>query len=123
PQNWAQQSQPRVVRNAQSPQIVTGLTNGTTYSITVNGRKSGGPGGDGSPSISFVPRLAGLAWALGTPLQAAELRGLGFAAAFFPGVYVTVGSAGSAFISADGISWTAVTTGVTTQLNATTHGA
>lgn len=122
PQNWASQSQPKVVRVAQSPQVITALTNGTTYSITVNGRKDGGPGGAGSPSISFVPRLAGLVWTLGTPLATSELRGLGFAALTFPGIYVAVGAAGSAFLSADGISWTAVTTGVTTQLNATAYG-
>ena len=122
PQNWASQSQPKVVRVAQSPQVITALTNGTTYSITVNGRKDGGPGGAGSPSISFVPRLAGLVWTLGTPLATSELRGLGFAALTFPGIYVAVGAVGSAFLSADGISWTAVTTGVTTQLNATAYG-
>ena len=122
PQNWSSQPQPKVIRNATSPTIVTSLTNGSTYSITVNGRKNGGPGGDGSPSISFVPRLAGLSWTQGTPLAAAELRGISFAALIFPGIYVTVGSAGSAFVSSDAISWTAVTTGVTTQLNASAYG-
>ena len=120
--NWATQPQARAVRDARSPTVITGLANGTTYSVTVNGRKDGGPGGEGSTSISFVPRLAGLVWTPGTPLQVAELRGLSFAALTFPGIYVTVGSAGAAFISADGVSWTAVSTGVTTQLNASVYG-
>lgn len=121
-QNWATQQQAKVIRNATSPTIISSLANGSTYSITVNGRKDGGPGGEGSPSISVVPRLAGLNWTLGTPLAAAELRGISFAALIFPGIYVAVGSAGSAFVSSDAITWTAVTTGVTTQLNASAYG-
>ena len=121
-QNWSLQPQAKVIRNATSPTIISSLVNGSTYSITVNGRKDGGPGGAGSPSISFVPRLAGINWTLGKPLAAAELRGLSFAALIFPGIYVTVGSSGSAFISSDAITWTAVTTGVTSQLNASAYG-
>ena len=122
PETWASLVQPKVVRNAVSPQIVTGLTNGTTYSITINGRSSGGPGGSGSPSIAVVPRLAGLAWTLGAPLVSTDLRGLGFASINYPGIFVTVGAGGTAFISADAITWTAVSTGVTTTLNAEAYG-
>ena len=122
PQNWAQQPQARVIRHATSPTIIAPLANGSTFSITINGRKDGGPGGDGSPSISVVPRLAGLNWTPGTPLAAAELRGISFAALIFPGIYVAVGSAGSAFISSDAITYTAVTTNVTTQLNGSAYG-
>jgi hypothetical protein len=120
--NWTTLPQARVVRNALSPQVVTGLTNGTTYSFTVNGRTSGGPGGPGSPSISVVPRLAGLSWTAGTPLPSSNLKGLGFIPAVFPGLFVTVGAGGTAFSSANGISWTALTTGVTTDLNAVGYG-
>lgn len=120
--NWSTLPQARVVRNATSPQIITGLTNGTTYSFTVNGRTSGGPGGPGSPSISVVPRLSGLAWTAGTPLASSNLKGLGFFASTYPGLFVTVGTAGSAFAGPDAINWTPVTTGVTTDLNAVAYG-
>ena len=122
PESWASLPQAKVVRNGTSPQIVTGLTNGTTYSFTVNGRKSGGPGGSGSPSISIIPRLAGLVWTLGTPLASTNLKGLGFAFVIYPGIYVTVGAGGTAFGSVDAITWTAVTTGVTADLNAVAYG-
>jgi len=120
--NWSTLPQARVVRNATSPQIVTGLVNGTTYSFTVNGRSSGGPGGPGSPSISVVPRLSGLSWLVGTPLASSNLKGLGFIALTFPGLFVTVGAGGTAFASPDAINWTVVTSGVTTDLNAVTYG-
>ena len=122
PGSWASLPQPRVVRNATSPQIVAGLTNGTTYSFTVNARSSGGPGGSGSPSISVVPRLAGLQWNQGLPLASSNLRGLGFVLVTSPGVFVTVGAAGTAFASVDAINWTPVTSGVTTDLNAVAFG-
>lgn len=122
PENWASQSQPRVVRNAVSPQIVAGLTNGTTYSITVNGRTSGGPGGPGSASLPFVPRLSGLVWTPGAAIPTANLKGLSYVLVVSPGVFVTVGAGGAAFTSNDAISWTAVTTGVTTDLNASAYG-
>ncbi len=120
--NWTTLPQARVVRGAVSPQVVTGLTNGTVYSFTVNGRKSGGPGGAGSPSISATPRLTGLAWNVGTPLGTATLRGLNFLAVAFPGVFTTVGDGGSLFASNDAVSWTAAASGVTTNLNAIAFG-
>ncbi len=122
PESWASLPQARVVRNATSPQIVAGLTNGTTYSFTVNGRRSGGPGGAGSPSISIVPRLAGLQWSQGLPLASSNLKGIGFVFLTSPGTLVTVGAAGTAFASNDAINWTAVNSGVTTDLNAVAYG-
>jgi hypothetical protein len=121
-ESWSALPQARVVRNATSPQIVTGLVNGTTYSFTVNGRTGGGPGGPGSPSISVVPRLAGLSWTAGTPLASSNLKGLGFVALTYPGLFVTVGAGGAAFASPDAITWTAVTSGVTADLNAVAYG-
>ena len=122
PENWATQPQARVVRNATSPQIVAGLTNGTTYSFTINGRRSGGPGGAGSPSISIVPRLAGLQWSQGLPLPSSNLKGISYVLLTSPGTFVTVGAAGTAFGSNDAINWTAINTGVTTNLNAVAYG-
>ena len=48
--------------------------NGKVYSFTVNGRKDSGPGGSGSPSISTIPRVAGLSWNAGTPLATSSLN-------------------------------------------------
>jgi hypothetical protein len=122
PSNWATQLQAKVVRNAVSPQIVSGLIDGTTYSFTVNARTSGGPGGPGSPSISIVPRLSGLSWTAGTPLASSNLKGLGYILLTSPGVFVTVGAGGTAFASSDAINWTTLTTGVTTDLNGVIYG-
>ena len=122
PESWASLPQARVVRNATSPQIIAGLTNGTTYSFTVNARSSGGPGGSGSTSISVVPRLAGLQWNQGLPLASTNLKGLGYVLLTSPGVFVTVGAAGTAFASVDAINWTAVNSAVTTDLNAVAFG-
>ena len=46
--NWVA-SGGKVLTNVTSPTIITGLVNGTTYSFTINGRKSGGPRGEGAP--------------------------------------------------------------------------
>jgi hypothetical protein len=43
------------VTNISSPFVLTGLTNGTTYSFTMNGRTAGGPGGPQTPTVSIVP--------------------------------------------------------------------
>jgi hypothetical protein len=120
--SWSTLPQAKVVRNATSPQIIAGLTNGTTYSFTVNGRTSGGPGGTGSPSISIVPRLSGLSWTPGAPLASSNLKGLSYVLLTSPGLFVTVGAAGTAFASSDAINWTAVTSGVTTDLNGVAYG-
>jgi hypothetical protein len=120
--NWTTLPQAKVVRGAESPQIVAGLVNGTTYSFTVNGRQNSGPGGAGSPSISAVPRLAGQFWAQGTPLNTSSLNGLFYLGITVPGVYTTVGNGGTIFNSPDAISWTSVNSGVTTDLNGVSFG-
>jgi len=38
-----------------SPLVISGLTNGVTYSFAMNGRISGGPGGAQAPSVSATP--------------------------------------------------------------------
>jgi hypothetical protein len=120
--NWTTLPEARVLRNAVSPQIVPGLTNGKVYSFTVNGRKDSGPGGSGSPSISTIPRVAGLTWNAGTPLATSSLNGLHFLGLTIPGVFTAVGNGGVIFQSSDAVSWTPVTSGVTTDLNAVTYG-
>ncbi len=89
---------------AVSPHVVTGLTNGATYSFTINGRIDGGAGGPGSPSVSTVPRLAGATWTAGTPLGTNNMNGVTVGA-----VFVAVGAQGAMYSSPDFDSWTPVT--------------
>lgn len=117
PENCSTLSACRTVANSISPQVVTGLINGTTYSFTVNGRTGGGPGGPGSPSISIVPRLAGSSWTVGSPMGANDLRGVTFGT-----VFVAVGTQGAIFSSTGGITWTAQNSGVSSDLNAAVYG-
>lgn len=118
--NWTTIPGSRSFINVASPFVATGLGNGLVYSFTVNGRKDGGPGGEGTPTVSAVPRLAGTAtatltapWVAGTALGTSDLRGLTFGTQF-----VAVGAAGVMYSSTDGVTWTAITSPVTTNLNA-----
>ena len=110
----------KIYTNVTSPIIVTGLTNGTMYSVTVNGRHNGGAGGPGSPSIAFVPRLAGSTWTVGNPLSLDNLLGLGYTSATTAGVaeLVAVGAHGTTFSTEDATTWTPGTSGTTANLNA-----
>jgi hypothetical protein len=121
--NWTTIPGSRSVIGATSPYVVAGLVNGSVYSFTINGRKDGGPGGDGTPSVSAIPRLAGTAtaslpapWTAGTALGAADMRGLALGS-----VYVAVGSAGAVHSSTDGTKWTTSNSGVATRLNAVVY--
>jgi photosystem II stability/assembly factor-like uncharacterized protein/predicted small lipoprotein YifL len=127
PENCSTLSACRTVANSISPQVVTGLINGTTYSFTVNGRTGGGPGGPGSPSISIVPRLAGTSWSVGTPMGSNDLRGVAYGpvivATATQGAIIAVGTQGAIFSSSDGgITWTALNSGVSSDLNAVVYG-
>lgn len=73
--NWVT-SGGKVLTNVTSPTVITGLINGNTYSFTINGRKSGGPGGEGAPTQVAVPRLAGTNWTVGTTLGTGRLYGV-----------------------------------------------
>ncbi len=117
--NWASIPGSRSVLRAASPQVIAGLTNGTTYAFTINGRYNHGPGGPGSPSVSAIPRLAGAQWTVGTPLAPTtnDLRGIAYGAAF-----VTVGTNGAMFSSPDGITWTPQNSTVAMPLNAVAYG-
>jgi len=117
--NWTTIPGSAVVMGAISPQVVTGLTNGAVYSFTLNGRISGGPGGSGTPSVSAMPRLAGTAtatlpapWTAGAALGASDLRGVTWGT-----VFVAVGAGGAMYSSADGVTWTALNSGVVSDLN------
>jgi hypothetical protein len=109
--------------DANSPYVVAGLTNGTAYYFMANGRTNGGPGGPATPLVSATPRLAGTAtatlpapWTAGTALGPNDLRGVTWGAAF-----VAVGAGGVMYSSPDGITWTALNSGVATNLNAVVY--
>jgi len=118
--NWTTIPGSRSVIGVTSPYVVGGLSNGAVYSFTLNGRTQGGPGGEGTPSVSAIPRLAGTAtpnspvpWTAGAALGADNMRGLALG-----GVYVAVGANGAMYSSIDGTKWAAVNSGVATNLNA-----
>jgi photosystem II stability/assembly factor-like uncharacterized protein len=110
--NWFTVPGAAVVRNAKSPQVINGLRNGQAYSLAMNGRRDGGPGGSGTGTFVFTPRLAGVTWTAGTPITNVELRG-----AAVLGKVVVVGTGGTIQTSTDGKTFAAATSGVTTDLN------
>jgi hypothetical protein len=121
--NWTAISGSRSALGAVSPYVATGLTNGAIYSFTLNGRTGGGPGGDGTPSVSAIPRLAGTAtatlpapWTAGAALGANDLRGVTWGTAF-----VAVGANGAMYSSTDGTTWTALNSAVANNLNAAVY--
>ena len=95
--------------NIGSPYVVTGLTNGTQYAFALNGRINGGKGGDYAYGTT-TPRLAGTTWTAVTNLTA-DMRGLayGTTSTVTTATYVAAGTAGAAFSSTDGHTWTALT--------------
>ena len=116
PDNWGFLGG-KTVMNASSPTVVTGLTNGTTYSFTVNGRIDKGPGGAGSTAIAVVPRLAGGIWTAGA-LLGNSLNGAAYGSAF-----VAVGDGGVMYSSTDGMTWKALTNpAAPSKLNAAIYG-
>lgn len=104
----------RITQPAVSPQLVTGLANGTPYSFLINATQGGSPAGPATGSIAAVPRLAGDAWTQGAALGA-DLNATGTGGSR----YIAVGNGGAVFtrpITVDG-SWSAATSGVTVNLN------
>ncbi len=120
PQNCSSKVQCRTFIAVNTPFIVTGLTNGTTYSVSINGRTGGGPGGPGTVPIAFVPRLAGSIWNVGTPLGTSNLLGIAFTPSTSVGGGTTlaaVGAGGTIFSSTNLAAWSPETSGVTANLN------
>ena len=121
--NWTTIPGSQSVIGAASPYVATGLTNGAVYSFTLNGRTNGGAGGEGTPSVSAIPRLAGTAtaslpapWTAGAVLGANDLRGVTWGT-----VFVAAGATGAMYSSTDGTKWTALNSGVATNLNAAVY--
>jgi len=114
----------RTLLGATSPATISGLTNGTTYSFTINGRTGGGKGGPGSPSVFAIPRLAGASWSeepFTVTVNGNNLRGVTFGTVATAPLFVAVSDAGKIFSSPDGIVWAPQNSGVGTSLNAVTY--
>ncbi len=103
--NWFGLTGGTVLMKVSSPYVVSGLTNGTSYSFSVNGRTGGGPGGPGAPNATATPRLAGSSWTLGTPVAG----GPAFNSLTLGASYVAAGNTGALYSSTNGTSWTAIT--------------
>jgi hypothetical protein len=124
--NWTNIPGSRSAINVGSPFVATGLANDAVYSFTINGRTNGGPGGEGSPSVSAIPRLAGTAtatlpepWTAPAPSTvpvASELRGVTWGT-----ILVAVGAGGVMYASLDGVTWTAIASPVSSNLNAAAY--
>jgi hypothetical protein len=113
--NFSQFAAARITQPATSPQLISGLANGTTYSFVINATRGGSAGGPATASIAAVPRLAGGVWTAGAPL-AADLNAIGFGA----GRYLAVGAGGALFTRGGGVLdtvWTAGSTGTSANLN------
>jgi photosystem II stability/assembly factor-like uncharacterized protein len=115
PENCSSITSCSISLSATSPTLVSGLTNGTLYSFSVNGRINGGPGGPGSTSVSATPRLAGATWSTGTALSSGALRGVAYG---YGNIFVATGDSGALFYSTDGNAWSRQTSPVSTTLNA-----
>lgn len=118
--NYIQFPDARVQKSVVSPLIISGLTNGTTYSLVMNSTKSGSPAGPASSSFSFVPKIAGVTWTAKTPFATANITsGTAGTAANL----VTVGSGGAIYTTTDRTTWTPRTSTTTNDLKGVAFSA
>ncbi|GAB3245778.1 WD40/YVTN/BNR-like repeat-containing protein [Chitinimonas naiadis] len=110
-ENYAKFPEARVLWPARSPLVISGLTNGKTYSFIMNSTQNGSGAGPATASLSAVPRPAGGVWTLGSNAGTATLNGLAYS-----GYYMAVGNGGSIQRSTNGKDWTALTSGTTADL-------
>lgn len=116
-----------IMTKATSPFAVTGLTNGTAYSFTVNARTDSGPGGPGASPVAATPRLAGVAWFPIKTLTALNIRAVAAGKVTNPGatvatgLLVAAGDNGSLYSSPDGATWKALTSGTSAQLRGVSY--
>ena len=102
--------------NVTSPYVVTGLVNGTSYTVSVNGRTSGGPGGPGATPVAATPMLAGSTWSVGAAAGSNALRSVMFGAS-----YVAAGDNGAMYSSLDGATWSAINYATSINLNGASY--
>ena len=105
--NWLATSGSTYRLKVTSPFMVTGLSNGTTYSFFMTGRVNSGPGGDATPTASATPRLAGNVWTTGTNLNTGNTTGLTY---------------GSLLTATQIDTWKPIASGLTTDLYAAEFG-
>ncbi|MDD5057931.1 MAG: hypothetical protein PHQ60_08660 [Sideroxydans sp.] len=131
PENCSSMSACTTTLSATSPTTVSSVANGTTYSVSINGRISGGPGGPGSAAVSATPRMAGGTWTApitNTIPNTTVLRGVAYGA-----MYVAVGDGGALYSGAvytvidavagakTGITWSPLTNPLATNFNAVNY--
>jgi len=111
-----------------SPFIITGLTNGVTYSFAMNGRTGSGAGGASTPSVSAVPRPAGGTWTLDSTTAGAQMASTDAVTGIaFDGNagFVSVSSSGTIYNGAvgttSGIIWAAASAPSGYNFNAVTY--
>ena len=116
--NWTTIPGSRALQNVASPRAVTGLTNGTQYTVIVNGRYDGGKGGPGSAPAFATPRAAGAAWSVGAtvPVTVNAIARAG-------SLYVAVGNGGALYTSPDAVTWTPQASNTTADLLAVFYNA
>lgn len=114
-QAWTLVTPPFVLKGSKSG---IALTNGTTYSFSVNARTGDAPGGAPAAIVTATPRMSGTTWSAGPDVKGATLRGVTSATLVTGLAMVGVGDAGRVLTSTDNVTWTAVPTSVTSnQLN------
>lgn len=116
-----------ILTKATPPFAVTGLSNGTAYSFTVNARTDSGPGGPGASPVSATPRLAGQTWSPIKNFSSLNIRSVAVGkvtltgASVATGLLVAVGDNGSLYSSPDGLNWTTRSSGTAVQLRDVTY--
>ncbi|PUE35921.1 hypothetical protein [Limnohabitans sp. Jir72] len=104
----------RWLTNVSSPYVLTGLTNGQTYTFALNGRTGTGKGGALTQALTVMPRTAGTSWSPGSgiTLPTDDLRGITSGTAS-DGVsyFLAAGSTGTLYKSSNdvtsaGLVWT-----------------
>ena len=100
PQNCSSMPLCYTTVNATSPASAMGLTNGLSFSFSINGRISGGPGGPGSVAVDATPILAGATWTAPLPTNpipnTTTMRGVAYGVSSV----VVSGSAVAKFVAA-----------------------
>jgi photosystem II stability/assembly factor-like uncharacterized protein len=105
--------------NISSPYVMTGLTNGVTYSFAMNARTDGGKGGAQTASQSVTPHYGGTKWLAGAGAGTSNLRGLAYGTSTADSLnyFLAVGDGGAVYKALDGVSqsitgyaWTPVST-------------